>query len=203
MIYTINMHALKNRLGITNKRELEEAENAAMATAFNELLGMYEAPHKFTSADIRMVHKAWLGGIYEWAGEYRQVDVRKEDISFAPAKQIPPLMDALERGALQRHTPCNFRSANRVTQALAEVHVELIIIHPFPGGNGRVARILASLMASQAGLPILDFRDIIGKKKSEYFSAIHRGLYGDYNPMDELFAQIILMSVKARFPRRC
>ena len=120
MIYTINMHALKNRLGITNKRELEEAENAAMATAFNELLGMYEAPHKFTSADIRMVHKAWLGGIYEWAGEYRQVDVRKGDISFAPAKQIPPLMDALERGSLQQHTPCNFRSANRVTQALAE-----------------------------------------------------------------------------------
>ncbi len=203
MIYTINMHALKNRLGITNKRELEEAENAAMATAFNELLRMCETPHQFTSADIRMIHKAWLGGIYEWAGEYRQVDVRKGDISFAPAKQIPPLMDALEKGSLQRHTPCNFRSANRVTKALAEVHVELILVYPFPGGNGRVARILASLMASQAGLPILDFTDIIGKKKCEYFSAIHRGLYGDYNPMDELFAQIILMSVKARFPRRC
>jgi cell filamentation protein len=191
------MHARKNRLGITNKRELEEAENAALAIALNELLQMYEAAHQFTSADIRMVHKAWLGGIYEWAGEYRQVNARKRDISYASAKQIPRLMDALEKGPLHRHTPCNFRSASRVTRALAEVYVELILIHPFPGGNHRVARIIASLMASQAGLPILDFRDIIGKKKCEYFAAIHRGLYGDYNPMDELFAQIILMSGKA------
>jgi len=191
------MHAPKNRLGITNKRELEEAENAALAKALNELLQMHEATHQFTSADIRMVHKAWLGGIYEWAGEYRQVNARKRDISYASAKQIPRLMDALEKGPLHRHTPCNFRAASRVTRALAEVHVELILIHPFAGGNDRIARILASLMASQAGLPILDFRDIIGKKKCEYFAAIHRGLYGDYNPMDELFAQIILMSGKA------
>ena len=196
------MNARQNRLGIINKRELEEAENAALAIAFNELPRMYEVNHHFISADIRMVHKAWLGGIYEWAGEYRQVNVHKGDISFASAKQIPQLMDLLEKGPLLRNTPCNFRSADRVTRALAEVHVELILIYPFPGGNGRAASILASLMALQAGLPILDFRDIKGKKKYEYFSAIHRGLYGDYNPMEELFAQIILTSVKARSRRK-
>jgi len=202
MIYTINMHALKNRLGIKNRRELEEAENAALVAAIHELLGQYKATHQFTSADIQLVHKTWLGGIYEWAGQYRQVDVCNRDISFACAKQIPHLMDALQKGPLHRHTPCNFKSASRVTRALAEVHVELILIYPFLGGNGRTAVILASLMASQAGLPILDFRDIIGKKKREYFSAIHRGLYGDYNPMDDLFAQIILMSVKAKSYRK-
>jgi cell filamentation protein len=164
---------------------------------------MYEATHQFTSADIRMVHKAWLGGIYECAGEYRQVNVRKRDISYASAKQIPRLMDALEKGPLHRHTPCNFRSADRVTRALAEVHIELILICPFRKGNGRTTRVLASLMASQAGLPILDFGDINGKKKHNYFSAIRRGLYGDYKPMEELFAQIMLRSVKVGRHRTC
>jgi len=119
---------------------------------------------------------------------------------FAPASRYRHSWMPSKGGLCNSTLPATSDRRNRVTQALAEVHVELIIIHPFPGGNGRVARILASLMASQAGLPILDFRDIIGKKKSEYFSAIHRGLYGDYNPMDELFAQIILMSVESEIP---
>ncbi len=197
------MDALKNRLGITNKRELKEAENEALTTTFDKLLGLYDTTHQFTSADIRMVHKTWLGGIYDWAGEYRQVNICKGDISFATAKQIPQLMAALEKGPLHMHTPCNFRSSDRVTRALVEVHIELSLICPFPRGNGRLARMLASLMASQAGLPILDFRDIKGKKKCDYFLAIHRGLYGDFNPMEDLFGQILLRSVKARTHQKC
>jgi len=33
----------------------------------------------------------------------------------------------------------------------AEVHTELVLIHPFREGNGRCSRILASIMALQAG----------------------------------------------------
>jgi len=43
---------------------------------------------------------------------------------------------------------------------MAVVHVELVLIHPFRDGNGRVARILSILMGLQAGLPALDFGDI-------------------------------------------
>jgi len=50
-----------------------------------------------------------------------------------------------------------------VIKALAVVHTELVLIHPFRAeGNGRVARMLATLMALQAGLPPLDFSDRIG-----------------------------------------
>jgi len=203
MLYTINMHALKNKLGITGRRELDEAEAEALRKAFDKLRGMYAATHRFTSADISMIHKTWLGEIYEWAGQYRKESVSKGDISFASAKQIPQLMHVLEKGPLHRHTPCNFRSADRVTRALAEVHIELILIYPFPEGNGRTARILAALLASQAGLPVLNFSDISGRKKGEYFSAIQRGLYGDYKHMEEIFAQIILRSVKVGRHRAC
>jgi cell filamentation protein len=55
------------------------------------------------------------------------------------------------------NTPCNFKDRTEILHALAETHIELVLIHPFREGNGRVARILSTLMALQAGLPLLDF----------------------------------------------
>lgn len=75
--------------------------------------------------------------------------------------------------------------------ALAEVHVELVLIHPFREGNGRIARVLSTLMALQAGLPLLDFSLIAGRRKKDYFAAIQAGLDRDYKPMEVLIAGII------------
>jgi cell filamentation protein len=75
--------------------------------------------------------------------------------------------------------------------ALSIVHVELLLVHPFREGNGRVARLLASLMALQAGLPLLDFRSIKGKIKMEYFGAVQAGLSKDYQPMGKIFSDVI------------
>ena len=189
---------LKNLLGIKRKREMDEVESVALKTAIDKLLNMYDENHRFTAADIKTMHKVWLGEIYEWAGEYRQVNLSKEDFPFAAAKQIPKLMNEIEKGPLSKHTPCNFKSLERVIQALAEVHIELILIHPFREGNGRVARILSTLMAFQAGLPMLNFRDITDKKRKEYFDAINSGLSRNYEPMERLFKKIIERSIKAK-----
>lgn len=126
------------------------------------------------------------------------MDVSKGDISFAPAKHIPRLMEGFEKGPLSRDTPCNFKSADRAIKALAEVHIELVLIHPFLRGNGRVARIIATLMTLQAGLPMLDFRDITCDKANEYFSAIQKGLNRDFKPMEHIFSQVLLRSLKAK-----
>jgi cell filamentation protein len=47
-----------------------------------------------------------------------------------------------------------------VADALAVVHVELVLIHPFREGNGRTARLLAVVMGLQAGLPALFFENL-------------------------------------------
>jgi cell filamentation protein len=36
-------------------------------------------------------------------------------------------------------------------RGLAEIHVEFVLIHPFREGNGRIARLLADVMACLAG----------------------------------------------------
>jgi len=186
---------LKNRVGIRTKRELDRVETAALARTVDSLVRTYGAEHRFTAADICHFHKTWLGDIYEWAGRYRQVNVGKGGFAFASSAQIPKLMRDFETGPLQRYTPCNFAMGPTLIRALAEAHVELMLIHPFRDGNGRVGRILASLMALQAGLPLLDFSSIKGKRKQEYFAAVRAGLDENYGPMEGIFEEVIAKSV--------
>src|SRR3989338_6713853 len=100
-------------------------------------------------------------------------------------------MDDFEKNCLAKHTPCTF-SKERLIQALAEVHIEFILIHPFREGNGRLGRVLSTLMTLQAGLPPLDFTPIEkGKGKQNYFQAIREGLDKNYEPMQKVFREII------------
>lgn len=95
---------------------------------------------------------------------------------------------------LSRCTPCSFAGRGEVVSALAETHVELVLIHPFRDGNGRLARMLSTLMALQAGLPLLDFSLIAGNRKSAYIAAIQAGLDKRYVPMERLLEEIIEQS---------
>lgn len=60
----------------------------------------------------------------------------------------------------------------------------------------RCARLLAVLMGLQAELPALDFSGVRGKERQRYIAAIHAGLDGDYEPMTEVFRQIIARSLR-------
>jgi len=104
-------------------------------------------------------------------------------------------MTDLEKGALKQYTPCHCDS-QELTIALAVVHTELLLIHPFREGNGRLARLLASLMALQSGMPLLYFGGIKGKRKEEYFAAVRAGLDRNYEPMRKIFEDIISLSLK-------
>ncbi len=106
-------------------------------------------------------------------------------------------MREFDKGILRKHTPCNYEMLQKVAIALAVVHTELVLIHPFREGNGRTARLLADLMAAQAGLPPLDYGGITGKKK-EYFAAIQAGLDKDYTPMEKIFLSVIRRTLRIR-----
>ena len=189
-----NGQVLKNRLGITSKQDMDAAEARALEQAMDILVRTYGETHWFTAADLCNSHRIWLGDIYEWAGHYRQVNISKDGFPFAAAVQVPALMDQFERDVLRRGTPCSFADRAEVVRALAETHVELVLIHPFRDGNGRIARALSTLMALQAGLPLLDFSLIAGKSKNAYIAAIQAGLDKHYVSMERLLEEIIEQS---------
>ena len=188
---------LRNLLGIRSVREMQNRESVALVSATQRAIDATTADQRFTSMDVCRLHRSWLGEIYPWAGSYRTVNLTKDGFPFAAANQVSRLMDEFEQGALQTFTPCRFHERDRQAQALAVVHAELMLIHPFRDGNGRCSRILATLMALQAGLPPLDFSGIRGKERQRYIGAIHNALERDYEPMVARFGRVIARTLSA------
>ncbi len=191
---------LKNLLGITLKREMDRIEGREQVRALEELTAIYDKDHRFTAADVCRMHQIWLGPIYPWAGQYRQVNLQKGDFAFAAAAQIPKLMAAFERGPLRMYTPCRPAPTETLAKAMAVVHVELVLIHPFREGNGRVARLLAVLMGLQADLPPLFFDRLSGPKRQQYFAAVRAGLDREYEPMAGMFSAVIQRTAQIHGP---
>lgn len=188
---------LKNLLHITDKQEIAEVETRELYRATDKLTEIYDQEHRFTAVDICDMHEKWLGPVYEWAGQYRQVTISKGGFTFALPKFIPQLMAEFEKNELNRYTPCIFADRKEQAQALAIVHTELLLIHPFREGNGRLSRLLAMLMGLQAGLPPLDFGEFEGERKEEYFAAVRKGLARDYQPMEKFFNAVISRTLRA------
>ena len=182
---------LRNRLGITSVRAIQREESEALLATTQHLIDEVTVDHRFTAGDVCSMHRQWLGSIYEWAGKYRSVNIAKGEFMFAAAEQVPRLMQQFERGPLRLYTPCKMTSTEEQAAALAIVHAEFILIHPFREGNGRCGRLVAMLMALQAGLPALDFGGIRGAKKRAYIAAVHAAMDRDYEPMTAVFRAVI------------
>jgi cell filamentation protein len=189
---------LRNLLGIKSKREMDRKEAQEQLRALHELIKIYEKNHRFTAADICRIHRIWLKNIYPWAGRYRRVNLTKDNFTFAAAREVARLMEEFENGPLRDFTPCGFDTIEKTVEALAVVHTELVLIHPFRDGNGRVARLLATLMVLQAGLPPLDFSSLKGYRRRAYYAAIRAGLDRDYKPMEDVFSGVIRKTLRKR-----
>ena len=184
---------LRNLKHITSVREMEDAELEGYMRAERLLLERYGPEHSFALRDIDTIHRLFLGGIYSWAGEYRVVNLAKGGFPFATAMAISSAMSRFERNFLKKHTPCKGKAIKEIAQHIAPVHVEFLLIHPYREGNGRTARLLATLAAYQAGMPGIDFGFIRsrGKEFDSYITAIQDGIKEDYSRMEQIMERAL------------
>lgn len=96
-----------------------------------------------------------------------------------PAEQVPPLMEEvmgwLEHGDLDA----------RLIVRAAMAHLHLVSIHPFRDGNGRISRIVQSLVLARGGLLAPEFVSIeeyLGSNTSAYYAALQAVQGGSFQP---------------------
>ncbi len=177
-----NNKVLANKLDITDPVDMDEAELVLLEKLYESIL-LINLPKATIKVDeIKTWHRRWLGNVYAWAGDERSVNMSKGNFHFATAIQIPRLLNKFEQDYLNRYTPCASFNNDKLIEAIAIVHIEFILIHPFRDGNGRLSRLLADVMAVQAGQQPMDYT-CWDQNKGDYFAAIQQGLDMNYEPM--------------------
>ncbi|WP_290904169.1 Fic family protein [Aquabacterium sp.] len=179
---------LRNLVGIQTPDDMDELELLLLSQLYDEVLLQQLPDRTLSAADLKHWHQLWLGNVYPWAGQERSVNMGKGGFQFAASGQIPRLLADFDRQCLSRWTPCGALTPDELTEAIAVTHVEFILIHPFREGNGRLSRLLADVMAVQAGREPLDYSSW-EQRKPAYIGAIHAGFSNDYAPMCRFVAE--------------
>ncbi len=185
---------LKNKLGICKKRQMDRVEFEALVKVQEKYLRSITAATRFTANIILRMHYDWLASIYSWAGQYRKVELSKKNFVWPPARLVSQNMEAFDRNTLQQYTPCRPGSIDAITAAMARVQAELLLVHPFREGNGRLARWLTDLMALQAGLRPLDY-GFTGsgsiQRRRAYLTAVIAAYGEDYERLRRVLAEAL------------
>ena len=184
---------LKNKLNISNQKKLNFIEGQALIEAYENSITTYSEDHIFCELDVLNLHKLFLKDIFDWAGEYRTVDISSEDIRWCHSQFIKTEMKRYSK-TLSSLTP--FKKSltrNEIIRRLSKIHGELIVIHPFRDGNGRVTRLLCDLLFMQADYEPIQ-KDIFYNKNKlvEYYAAI-RSVWQevDYTKLIKIFDELI------------
>lgn len=164
-----------------------------MLRAYHAAAKEYSETHIFTADDVCILHNLCFDTIYEWAGTYRNVDLMSGDIRWCHAMYIQQEMTRFT-SLLSEWTP--FKPGLHrleVVEQLVRIHGDLILIHPFRDGNGRVTRLLCDLLLMQSNRKPLEQRwHAIQDIQKRYYAAI-RDIWvkADYTNLMVLFENLM------------
>lgn len=182
---------LRNRLGISDKAVLEETAStiaAANIDAVRNLCGRYAIRAKaWDTRLLRNLHKAIMGEIYAWAGEYRKVDIGIEydHVAYEHWETMPDKLE--EVFSYIRENGC-FRKMSEGEQIknLALVFGMIKNLQPFRDGNTRTAMVFTAMLARESGL-VLDY-SFLDRERFGQAQVLARD--GNYDPLVMQFAMI-------------
>ena len=87
-----------------------------------------------TVQGLQQIHVYLFGGLYDFAGQIRQVNIAKGGFQFAMAQYLPDTLTRIEQ------------MPEQTWEQIVDKYVETNIAHPFREGNGRATRIWLDLM---------------------------------------------------------
>lgn len=149
-----NSTVLKNLLDITDEKELDLAE-AELSRASMMLL--YENGFDdFSSGGFCFIHKVLFGDVYEWAGQYRKINIRKREKLLAGQSvwysNVTEIGNDLDN-AFDEINKVDWASLSRENYAkqIARLFPKLWQVHPFREGNTRTTVMMMTFFVEHHG----------------------------------------------------
>jgi Fic-DOC domain mobile mystery protein B len=135
----------------------------------------------FTLTWALRLHHEMFGEIWEWAGQIRRTQTNPGVPAHAIIEEIIKLFDDLRYW--QQMTEMD------AFERLARLHHRAVVIHPFPNGNGRWARMLANIHQKQVLLSLTAWpEESVGGTspvRDGYMRALRAADNGDLNDLIE------------------
>lgn len=176
---------LRNKLGITDAVVLQMTEEQALVRAYERIIKGLRVTTPITCELIRDIHRSIFGDLYDWAGRWRTVWIRKPGTTWPPPDFLDQNMVAVEREVLAKHVPRSLTSDDLFCRAVAEIQGEFLVIHPFREGNARTIKLATDIFALQTGRPFLVYDNSSEGTKS-YTAAAKAAFKRDYAPLTDI-----------------
>jgi fido (protein-threonine AMPylation protein) len=160
--------------------------------------------NRITEGDVLTIHNLTIEGIYPCAGNFRDVTTKIE-ITGTEHKPSPPSQVKLDVRDMLDWLYNGGRKYSPVYRA-AYVMWKINAIHPFNGGNGRVARAVAYLVVVSEIAPVFAGESLPTKlkaRKAEYIEGLQAGDRGDLSKLEQLVLECFQSQFQdlARKPR--
>lgn len=106
---------------------------------------------------LQQIHSYIFGGLYDFAGKIRSMNIAKGGFAFAPAMYLKESLVLIEK------------MPEDSIESIVKKYVEMNVAHPFMEGNGRATRIWLDLILKKNLRTCTDWSKI---EKSEYLDAM-------------------------------
>ena len=117
-----------------------------------------------TVAGLCEIHRYLFGGLYDFAGKVRTLNIAKGGFRFANALYLDAILPVIER-----------MPAGTFEEIIAK-YVEMNVAHPFMEGNGRATRIWLDMMLKKNIGRVVDWQRV---DKVQYLQAMERSPIND------------------------
>lgn len=135
-----------------------------------------------TIQGLRQIHAYIFGGLYDFAGQIRTVNISKGGFMFANALYLEETLQSIEK------------MPENTFEQIVQKYVETNIAHPFREGNGRTTRIWLDLILKKNLSKCVDWSQI---DKKDYLEAMRKSVT-DANPIFELLQNALTDKIDDR-----
>lgn len=117
-----------------------------------------------TVKGLQEIHRYLFGGLYDFAGKVRTMNISKGGFRFANALYLDAILPVIER------------MPETTFEEIIAKYVEMNIAHPFMEGNGRATRIWLDMMLKKNLRRVVDWQRV---DKVQYLQAMERSPIND------------------------